>query len=167
MDNLINTPTPEPSSSSTVKSHHHEAMSITSNQPHLTSRSKVFELSNIIGIAKVCIVYESSEVQNPKIYLLEMNNLKWNFLAESFTEYLRMAIVHLGLPYWELCFSTCGLPSWAEQLFLLIAPHLLEKNEPRRNHTIPIEQEVPPFNNLDPTVFRTKPRCARPIPKGR
>lgn len=137
------------------------------NPPHITTRSKIFEMSNICGIARVCLVYETPDVPSPKIYLLEMENYKWQFLADTFTEYLRMTIAHLGLPYWELCFSSCGLPSWTEQLFLLIAPHLLEKNETRRSRIIPNEQEIPPYNTLDPAIFRTKQRGGRQVPKSR
>lgn len=135
--------------------------------PNLTSRSKIFEINNICDIARVCLVYETPDVAAPKIFLLEMETFKWQFLAESFTEYLRMTVAHLGLPYWELVFSSCGLPSWTEQLFLLIAPHLLEKNDIRRGRNIPIDQELPPFNTLDSAIFRTKQRCNRPLPKTR
>ena len=89
------------------------------NHLNLTSRSKIFELSTIAEVAKVCLVYEAPEVLNPKIFLLELESLKWIFLAETFTEYLRMNIAHLGLPYWELCFSSCGLPSWTEVCMLI------------------------------------------------
>uniref|UniRef100_A0A1B0CV43 Tubulin polyglutamylase complex subunit 2 n=1 Tax=Lutzomyia longipalpis TaxID=7200 RepID=A0A1B0CV43_LUTLO len=135
--------------------------------PNLCLRSKIFELSNICDIAKVCLIYESPDLSNPKIFLLEVATLKWAFLAETFTEYLRMTIAHLGLPYWELCFSNCGLPSWTEQLFLLLAPHLLEKNEPRRSRIWQNAPEQPPFNVLDPAIFRTKPKCTRQNPKMR
>lgn len=84
------------------------------NGPLMNSRTKIFELCGICDIAKVCLVYESPDLSNPKIYLLEKLNFKWQFLADTFTEYLRMTIAHLGLPYWELCFSSCGLPSWTE-----------------------------------------------------
>lgn len=142
-------------------------LGVPNNTPILNSRTKIFELSNICGLAKVCLVYESPDISNPKVYLLEMTTYKWQFLSETFTEYLRMTVAHLGLPYWELCFSSCGLPSWTEQLFLLMAPHLLEKNEHRRSKVIPNEQEIPPFNTLDTAVFRTKPRCSRQAQKGR
>lgn len=113
---------------------------------------------------QICIIYDTPETTNPKIFLLETQSHKWHFLADSFTEYQRMSIAHLGLPYWELCFSTCGLPSWAEQLYLLLAPHLLEKNEPRR--TLPLaSNEQPPYNQLDPSIFRLKPKCVRPNQK--
>lgn len=81
---------------------------------NLTTKSKIFELSTILEVAKVVMLYETPE-STPRIYLLELETLKLQFLAESFCEYLRMAIVHLGLPYWELCFSTCcPLPSWTQ-----------------------------------------------------
>lgn len=78
-----------------------------------------------------------------------------------------MSIAHLGLPYWELCFSSCGLPAWTEQLFLLLAPHLLEKNDNRRLKNIVCINENPPYNVLDPAVFRTKLRCSRQTQKMR
>lgn len=79
----------------------------------LSTKSKVFELSTILDVAKVVMLYETPEAC-PKIYLLELETLKLQFLADTFSEYLRMAIAHLGLPFWELCFSTCPLPSWTQ-----------------------------------------------------
>lgn len=80
----------------------------------LTSKSKIFELNIVLDLAKVVLLYETPE-STPKIYLLQLENLKMNFLADTFSEYLRMAIAHLGLPYWELCFaSTCQLPTWTQ-----------------------------------------------------
>lgn len=81
---------------------------------NITTKSKIFELSTILEIAKIIMIYETPE-SSPKIYLLELETLKCQFLADTFSEYLRMAIGHLGLPYWELCFSTCcQLPSWTQ-----------------------------------------------------
>ncbi|EDW19051.1 tubulin polyglutamylase complex subunit 2 [Drosophila mojavensis] len=125
--------------------------------PIITAKTKIFEINNINEVAKVCMLYDSTSSNNPKFYLLELNTLTWQFLSETFSEYLRMAIAHLGLPYWELCFSSFGLPSWTEQLFLLLAPHLLEKNEPRRGRTINPACEHP-YNILDPNIFRSKPK---------
>lgn len=106
---------------------------------------------------QVCMLYETTNSNNPRFYLLELNTLSWQFLAETFSEYLRMAIAHLGLPYWELCFSSFGLPSWTEQLFLLLAPHLLEKQGTRRGRLINPACEHP-YNIIDPNVFRGKPK---------
>lgn len=155
---------------------------------NLTTKSKIFELSTILDMAKVVMLYETPE-SSPRVYLLLLETLKLQFLADTFSEYLRMAIAHLGLPYWELCFSTCcPLPSWTQvkifcwimmgrssifnifqQLFLLLAPHLLENNEPRRNtrsfHN-GTDENPPFFNTLDPSVFRNKPRSSK-TPKNR
>lgn len=103
------------------------------------------------------MLYESTSSNNPKFYLLELSTLSWQFLADTFSEYLRMAIAHLGLPYWELCFSSCGLPSWTEQLFLLLAPHLLEEHESRRGRVLNPACEHP-YNIIDPNIFRGKPK---------
>lgn len=132
-------------------------------------KSKIFELSTILDVAKVVMLYETPE-STPRIYLLELETLKLQFLADTFSEYIRMAIAHLGLPYWELCFSACCiLPSWTQQLFLLLAPHLLENNNEARRNTRNFHNgtdENPPFNTLDPSVFRNKPRSSK-TPKNR
>lgn len=109
-------------------------------------------------------MYETLESVNPKIYLLETPTNKWQFLASTFTEYLRMCIAHLGLPYWELCFAhTCNLPSWAEQLFLLLAPHLLEHNSNEsQSHRSSMSQRDPIiYNELDLSIFRSKPKSSK------
>lgn len=131
------------------------------NQPNITGRTKIFEMSNISDLGKVCLVYESLDLCSLKVFLLETRTLKLTFLADSFSEYLRMTIVHLGLPYWELCFSSCGLPPYIEQLILLLAPHLLEKTEARRNKICPhTETDKGPYNTLDPVIFRNKQRSS-------
>lgn len=135
---------------------------------NLTTKSKIFELSSILDMAKVVLLFETPE-SSPKIYLLELETLKLIFLADGFSEYIRMSIAHLGLPYWELCFSSnCSIPSWTQQLFLLVAPQLLlDNNEPRRNATnFHNGTDETPFNILDPSVFRNKPRN-RQNPKNR
>ena len=130
--------------------------------------------SVIVDFFQVCVIYETIDSMSPKVYLLEIQANKWQFLADTFTEYLRMCIAHLGLPYWELCFATtCTLPSWVEQLFLLLAPHLLERNEPRRSHILPNmatdQQSYPAFqpayNQIDPSIFRIKTKCIRQTQK--
>lgn len=82
---------------------------------NLTPKSKIFELSTILDVAKVVMVYEAPESCVMKIYLLELESLKLQFLSDTFTEYLRMCIAHLGLPFWELCFSnSIQLPTWTQ-----------------------------------------------------
>ncbi|XP_050078579.1 tubulin polyglutamylase complex subunit 2-like, partial [Anopheles maculipalpis] len=93
----------------------------------LDAPGRMFELDRIGDLGVVYLVYRTRETTRPEIYIMETDTLKFTFLAHSFTNYLRMSIVHLGLPYWQLAFASCGLPGWAEQLFLLLAPHLLNE----------------------------------------
>ncbi|XP_011177504.1 tubulin polyglutamylase complex subunit 2 [Zeugodacus cucurbitae] len=127
--------------------------------PNITPKTKIFEINNVNDVAKVCMLYEANCPTNPKFYLYELNAMKWIFLSDTFSEYFRMAIAHLGLPYWELCFSNIGLPSWAEQLFMLLAPHLLEDFEVRRDRQIHPSPEHP-YNIIDTSVFRIKPKVS-------
>ncbi|XP_068142939.1 tubulin polyglutamylase complex subunit 2 [Drosophila tropicalis] len=163
-ENIENTPVTLPSAgaSAAATTTDVSASSISKDKwgnstPIITAKSKIFEINNINEMAKVCMLYESTSSNNPKFYLLELNTLSWQFLSETFSEYLRMSIAHLGLPYWELCFSSFGLPSWTEQLFLLLAPHLLEEHEPRRGRIINPACEHP-YNIIDPNIFRGKPK---------
>lgn len=93
--------------------------------PQIGPKSKIFELNTVNEVAKVCLIYDSSSSNNPKMYLLELDSFKWVFLADNFSEYLRMAIAHLGLPYWELCFASFGLPSWTEVGYFFISTYYI------------------------------------------
>lgn len=53
-------------------------------------------------------------------------SFQWHYLAPTFTHFYRMLLFHLGLPQWQYRFTPFGLSSWAEQMFWLVAPHLLQ-----------------------------------------
>ncbi|XP_031622993.1 tubulin polyglutamylase complex subunit 2 [Contarinia nasturtii] len=159
---LIHMSNTSPHAKKSPGSNDHRNVDKSNQQPNLNLRSKIFELSSILDVAKVCLIFETLESINPKIYLLETQSNKWQFLADSFTEYLRMCIAHLGLPYWELCFAhTCALPSWAEQIYLLVAPHLLEHNNnvTQSNRSLSCPRDPVVYNELDLSIFRTKQKC--------
>lgn len=72
---------------------------------------------------QVCLVYldkrdcESDlKREDPKIWLLD-RSFEWHFLAENFTHYFRMMLVHQGLPQWQFKFTPMGLTPWAEVSF--------------------------------------------------
>ncbi|CAG7730146.1 unnamed protein product [Allacma fusca] len=52
---------------------------------------------------------------------------QWHFLAPTFTHYYRMLLIHLGLPQWQYRFTPFGLSAWAEQMFWIVAPQLLQQ----------------------------------------
>lgn len=51
--------------------------------------------------------------EQPSIWLLD-RSYEWHFLANTFTQYFRMMIVHQGLPQWQFRFTPMGLSPWAE-----------------------------------------------------
>lgn len=92
----------------------HSKITNSNNELVIGPKTKIFEWNVLNGMAKVCMLYETLGSNNPKFYLIDLSDYKFILLAETFTEYLRMAIVHLGLPYWELLFSSITLPAWVE-----------------------------------------------------
>ncbi|XP_068621483.1 tubulin polyglutamylase complex subunit 2 [Battus philenor] len=122
------------------------------SRPLLNTKSKVFELDTCRNIGKVCLISTNGTWS---IWLATREGA-WGWLADSFTHYFRMGIVHLGLPGWQAAFSNLPLIPWAEQLFLLLAPHLLEKTE-TENNTIAIGNETG-LNHIDPNIFKMSAR---------
>ncbi|XP_045458901.1 tubulin polyglutamylase complex subunit 2 [Melitaea cinxia] len=124
----------------------------TGSRPVLNTKSKVFELDNCRNIGKVCLIYTGGSWS---IWLATREGT-WGWLAHSITHYFRMALVHLGLPGWQAAFANLPLIPWAEQLFLLLAPHLLEKAETEHN-AISATSETG-LNHIDPNIFKTSVR---------
>lgn len=78
----------------------------------------VYMLSHYHNVGTVCMIYYTDKKQNPSIeaklgfpssiWLLDAANC-WHFLAENFSTYFRMMLVHFGLEHWLLKFTSSGL----------------------------------------------------------
>ncbi|XP_049816415.1 tubulin polyglutamylase complex subunit 2 [Schistocerca nitens] len=112
--------------------------------PSFTARCKVFEVSGVRGGGKVCLVFPEGH-----IWLLD-RSFQWHHLADSFSSYFRMMLVHQGLPQWQLRFTTMGLTPWAEQMMVLVAPHLVQQAA----SPAPVDWSEAPLNHLDPAVLK-------------
>ncbi|XP_022116464.1 tubulin polyglutamylase complex subunit 2 [Pieris rapae] len=121
-------------------------------RPILNTKSKIFELDLCRNIGKVCLIYTGGSWS---VWLVTREGA-WGWLADSFTHYFRMSLVHLGLPGWQALFANLPLIPWAEQLFLLLAPHLLEKPE-CENSLVAVNNETG-LNHIDPNIFKTSAR---------
>ncbi|XP_062516768.1 tubulin polyglutamylase complex subunit 2-like [Corticium candelabrum] len=105
--------------------------------PHFDSRSKLFELDSCDPYGTVVLVYnvqtkkgaadQSGNIRQvlPYIWFLD-RSLQWHWLADTFTSYYRLMLVHLGLPEWQCVFTTTGLSSEAQRWFNLFVPHRLQ-----------------------------------------
>lgn len=102
--------------------------------PHFGETSNNFELDNCNGYGKVCLVYknrktdciESVREQNIKEHTTEIwfldRSLQWHYLTNTFQNYFRLSIAHLGLPQWQALFTEDGLPPFLYQWYYMLAP---------------------------------------------
>jgi len=44
----------------------------------------------------------------PQIWFQDLS-CSWFFIANTFTDYFRLMIMHLGLPHWQYAFTQVGL----------------------------------------------------------
>uniref|UniRef100_A0A1B6LEW4 Knr4/Smi1-like domain-containing protein n=1 Tax=Graphocephala atropunctata TaxID=36148 RepID=A0A1B6LEW4_9HEMI len=130
-----------------------------SPKPNFGSKCKIFELDPCQNVAKVCLVYMEkpegdTRKEEPKIWLLD-RSYEWHFLADNFTQYFRMMLVHQGLPQWQFRFTPMGLTPWAEQMMFMICPHLLADQE------VKSPRFDPSLNQIDPSIFKTRNKSSK------
>ncbi|XP_071050454.1 tubulin polyglutamylase complex subunit 2-like [Onthophagus taurus] len=122
--------------------------------------SKVFEMCNVEDDYKICLVYVYPEA-SPSIWLFSKSN-QFFYLAKNFTEYFRMCIVHLGIPHWQLAYTTIGLPEWVKILMRLLCPAVLQSGKQKGKVELIATERITrsttkyinaPTNVLDLTVF--------------
>ncbi|KAF3426492.1 hypothetical protein E2986_00443 [Frieseomelitta varia] len=121
---------------------------------------KMFEIASCFpesGMAKVYLLYRmKQEEESPTIWLHREDTNRWYHLANNFTVYFRMMLVHLGLPLWQCCVSGLSLPPWVEQVYFLVGPHLLPSAvEPTETISTSMWNNGP-TNVIDPTIFKGK-----------
>ncbi|XP_006559778.1 tubulin polyglutamylase complex subunit 2 [Apis mellifera] len=119
---------------------------------------KMFEIARCFPeseIAKIYLVYRiKPEMESPTIWLHRENTNKWYRLADNFTIYFRMMLVHLGLPLWQCCVAGLSLPAWIQQVYFLIGPHLLPSTvEPMETISTSMWNNGP-TNIIDPAIFK-------------
>uniref|UniRef100_A0A1B6BZZ9 Knr4/Smi1-like domain-containing protein n=1 Tax=Clastoptera arizonana TaxID=38151 RepID=A0A1B6BZZ9_9HEMI len=130
--------------------------------PNFGAKCKIFELDPCQNVGKVCLVYMEkpegeTKKEDPKIWLLD-RSYEWHFLAETFTQYFRMMLVHQGLPQWQFRFTPMGLTPWAEQMMFMICPHLLTETKLRSCEP---DWGSTSQNQLDPSIFKTKSKISK------
>lgn len=96
--------------------------------PNFAESSRIFELDSSLDVGHVCLVYlDSREADRPdaraepsaaSVWLLDTTYC-WHFLAPDFSNYFRKALVHMGLPHWQLKFTDMGLTPVGEVRIVL------------------------------------------------
>lgn len=127
--------------------------------PFFNSNCKLFEIDQC-GNSKVFLVYHVriDLDTEPSIWLYHETNTSsgWHKLADNFTKYFRMMLVHIGLPLWQICAAELSLPMWVEQAYYLVGPHLLP-NTVKPSETISgTLWKDGPLNTIDPGIFKNR-----------
>jgi len=81
-----------------------------------------YELSSMDG--RVVLFYRHHTEDKPQIWFQDLS-CTWHFIANSFTDYFRLMVAHLGLPRWLYVFTETGLDPAAKQWFRFLAPERL------------------------------------------
>lgn len=71
---------------------------------------RVFVLSNQKRVGCTALVYPRLFVraEQPEVWFCDLSGF-WHFLAASFSDYVRLLLVHLGVRGWEYAFTPAGL----------------------------------------------------------
>ena len=69
------------------------------------------------------LVFRSNNAK-PQIYFQDLSG-DWFFIANSFTDYFRLMVMHLGLPNWQYAFTDVGLDTTSQQWFRFLSPERL------------------------------------------
>ncbi|XP_012556620.2 tubulin polyglutamylase complex subunit 2 isoform X1 [Hydra vulgaris] len=96
----------------------------------VTFKDKCFEISSCEG--KVCLVYKNVSTccrmccaESFGIWFLD-RSLRWHYLASTFQQYLRMAVVHMGIKGWQYLFTDAQISPETKYWFNLFIPQRLQ-----------------------------------------
>jgi tubulin polyglutamylase complex subunit 2 len=93
-----------------------------------------FEIDSKIKSGRLALIYMDRDSQSkPQIWFQDLS-CNWFFIANTFTDYFRLMIVHLGIPLWQYAFTNTGLDQQTLQWFRFLSPERLAIDiENRRN----------------------------------
>ncbi|KAG8471028.1 hypothetical protein KFE25_009449 [Diacronema lutheri] len=84
-----------------------------------------FDLDSTVYDGQLCLLYCLPATDSPQVWFQDLSRA-WYFVAGSFGDYLRLVLMHLGLPRWQHAYTDVGLDPTAKQWIRLFAPHRLE-----------------------------------------
>ena len=84
---------------------------------------RVFDLDKKVLNGRLGLVFRGNN-SKPQIYFQDLSG-DWYFIANSFTDYFRLMVMHLGLPNWHYAFTEVGLDTTSQQWFRFLSPERL------------------------------------------
>lgn len=74
------------------------------------------ETGQIVFLFREVCTGQASEYDNPSVWLIDIS-LRWHYICASFSDYMRLMILHLGIFEWQHAFTPEGL-SMTTQLWM-------------------------------------------------
>lgn len=94
--------------------------------PPLPTGLQAFDLDVECGHGRVCLISTGGRGDHARAQVWFQDlGCTWCFVANSFTDYFRLMLLHLGLPNWHYAFTESGLDPVAKQWFRYLAPDRL------------------------------------------
>ena len=82
-----------------------------------------FDIDSKVKDGRLALMYRGNN-NKPQIWFQDLS-CSWFFIANTFTDYFRLMIMHLGLPHWQYAFTQVGLDPQALQWFRFLSPERL------------------------------------------
>lgn len=83
-----------------------------------------FDMDCKVKDGKLALIYRNT-FDKPQVWFQDLSCC-WFFIANTFTDYFRLMIMHLGLPHWQYAFTQVGLDPQTLQWFRFLSPERLE-----------------------------------------
>jgi len=93
------------------------------DQDSKKSQGTPYLLDSTCRGGRICLVYKDTD-DRPQVWFQALS-CKWFFVAKTFTDYYRLMIMHLGLPYWCYAFTDVGLDPVTKQWLRHLLPQRL------------------------------------------
>ncbi|KAJ1635601.1 hypothetical protein T492DRAFT_964564 [Pavlovales sp. CCMP2436] len=84
-----------------------------------------FDLDSTAHDGRLILLYRLPAVDSPQVWFQDLSQ-GWYFIADSFSDYFRLLLLHLGIARWQYAFTEVGLDPAARQWIRLLAPHRLQ-----------------------------------------
>lgn len=94
-----------------------------------------FDMDSRVKDGRLALLYKDT-TDKPQVWFQDLS-CNWFFIANTFTDYFRLMIMHVGLPHWQYAFTQVGLDPQTLQWFRFLCPERLAIDmENRRNQEL-------------------------------
>lgn len=89
------------------------------------SALRAFDLDASCESGRVVLLFVGEAASRRVQIWFQDASCAWAFVANSFTDYFRLLVLHMGLPRWQYAYTEVGLDPVARQWFRCLAPERL------------------------------------------